>query len=172
MENEQRKKLPAIIIPITVVLLVVIAFLAGMKLRGCEPAPAPTADAAAQDPSALNEWDPQVTDPDTSASRTRSIRIPGYPELQLPAETVTVPVRFVNPEGNPCTFRFELVLDENNETLYTSGLVPPGKAIQEITLSRPLPPGEYAATLRISTASLDTHEAMNGAHHATKLIVT
>lgn len=55
--------------------------------------------------------------------------------------------------------------------MYTSGMVAPGKVITDITLSRPLAAGEYNATIRISTVSLEDGSAMNGANVETVLIV-
>ena len=77
----------------------------------------------------------------------------------------------LNPEGNPCYFTFELVLKDSGETLYKSKMVPPGKAITKITLSRALPAGEYNATIKITTASLENGGAMNGANVETVLKV-
>ena len=70
----------------------------------------------------------------------------------------------LKPEGNPCYFTFELVLSDTDEVLYTSKQVPPGQMIEEITLTRPLEAGQYNATLRITTASLQDGSAMNGAN--------
>lgn len=99
------------------------------------------------------------------------IKIPGYPSITLPSDTETVNVALLNPEGNPCYFTFELALKDTDEVLYTSKLVPPGQAIYEIDLSRPLEAGEYNAVIRISTTSLEDGSAMNGANVETVLIV-
>ena len=66
---------------------------------------------------------------------------------------------------------FELVLKDTDEVLYTSKMVPPGQAIYEAELSRPLEKGEYNATIKIKTASLEDGSAMNGADVETVLIV-
>lgn len=76
----------------------------------------------------------------------------------------------LNPDGNPCYFKFELVLKSTGETIYTSKLVPPGKAITNITLSKALAEGEYDATIKISTYSLTDQSAMNGANVETVLV--
>ncbi len=99
------------------------------------------------------------------------IKIPGYPSISLPADTADVTVSLLNPEGNPCYFVFELVLDDTEETLYTSKMVSPGQAITDITLSRALSEGEYDATIKITTYSLEDGSAMNGANVKTTLIV-
>lgn len=98
------------------------------------------------------------------------IKISGYPSITIPADTKTVTMALINPEGNPCYFKFELMLKDTGELLYESKLVPPGDAITEITMSKALPAGEYDATIKISTLSLDGTTALNGANEETVLI--
>ena len=109
--------------------------------------------------------------PENAGGESSGIKIPGYPSITLPADTETVSVALLNPEGNPCYFTFEIALNDTGEVLYTSKLVPPGQAIYEITLSRPLTAGEYNAVIRISTTSLADGSAMNGANVETVLVV-
>lgn len=111
------------------------------------------------------------TPKDKDNNKKPGIKIPGYPSIFLPADTKDVTVALLNPEGNPCYFTFELVLKDSGETLYKSKMVPPGKAITKITLSRALPAGEYNATIKITTASLENGGAMNGANVETVLKV-
>ena len=101
----------------------------------------------------------------------QGIRIPGYPSITVDAGKDNVTMNLFNPEGNPCYFTFELVLKDTNETLYTSKMVEPGKAITNVTLSHGLEKGEYQAVIKISTASLEDGSAMNGANVETTLIV-
>lgn len=105
------------------------------------------------------------------AEEAASIKIPGYPSITLPAGQTNVQMELWNPDGNPCYFTFELVLKDSDEVLYTSKLVPPGDVISDVTLSRALDAGEYQATLRITTTSLEDGSAMNGANVETVLIV-
>lgn len=115
-------------------------------------------------------WDGNAL-PDKTDEEAVGIKIPGYPSITLPANQTDVTVALLNPEGNPCYFTFELALKDTDEVLYTSGLVPPGQAISNITLSRALSAGEYNAVIRISTTSLEDGSAMNGANVETVLIV-
>ena len=117
------------------------------------------------------DWNGQALPDKTEDAPAVGIKIPGYPSITLPKDQKTVNVAFLNPEGNPCYFTFELVLKDTGETLYTSKLVPPGKAITEITMSRALSAGEYDATIKITTTSLEDGSAMNGANVETVLIV-
>lgn len=133
------------------------------------------------EPAAANSFTPDLDSgakdwtgeqlPDKTGGEAVGIKIPGYPSIALPADTENVTVALLNPEGNPCYFTFELVLTDTGEVLYTSGMVAPGKVITDITLSRALSAGEYNATIRISTASLEDGSAMNGANVETVLIV-
>ena len=118
-----------------------------------------------------SDWNGQQLPDKTDDAPAAGIKIPGYPSITLPKDQKTVNVALVNPEGNPCYFTFELVLKDTGESLYKSKLVPPGKAITEITMSRALSAGEYNATIKITTTSLEDGSAMNGANVETVLIV-
>lgn len=116
-------------------------------------------------------WNGDALPDKTEDTPTVGIKIPGYPSIILPANQKDVTAAFLNPEGNPCYFTFELALRDTDEVLYTSKLVPPGQVISNITLSRALSAGEYNAVIRISTTSLEDGSAMNGANVETVLIV-
>ena len=117
------------------------------------------------------DWNGQTLPDKTDDAPAVGIKIPGYPSITLPKDQKTVNVALLNPEGNPCYFTFEIVLKEPGESLYKSKLVPPGKAITEITMARALSAGQYEATIKISTTSLEDGSAMNGANVETVLIV-
>lgn len=122
------------------------------------------------DPGA-DDWDGEKLPDKTDDAPAAGIKIPGYPSITLPKDQKTVNVALLNPEGNPCYFTFEIVLKDTGESLYKSKLVPPGKAITEITMSKALPAGEYDATIKITTTSVADGSAMNGANVETVLIV-
>ena len=122
------------------------------------------------DPGA-ESWNGEKLPDKTDDAPAAGIKIPGYPSITLPKNQKTVNVALLNPEGNPCYFTFELVLKDTGERLYKSKLVPPGKAITEITMEKPLAEGEYDATIKITTTSLTDGSAMNGANVETVLIV-
>ena len=122
------------------------------------------------DPDA-DDWDGQKLPDKTEDAPAAGIKIPGYPSITLPKNQKTVNVALLNPEGNPCYFTFEIVLKDTGESIYKSKLVPPGKAITEITMSRALPAGEYNATIKITTTSVADSSTMNGANVETVLIV-
>ena len=122
------------------------------------------------DPGA-EDWNGEKLPDKTDDAPAAGIKIPGYPSITLPKNQKIVNVALLNPEGNPCYFTFEIVLKDTGESLYKSKLVPPGKAITEITMSKALPAGEYDATIKITTTSVADGSAMNGANVETVLIV-
>ena len=123
------------------------------------------------DPDMVAESEPYtVVESDAVTEKTEGIRIPGYPRITIQADTKDVTMNLINPEGNPCYFTFEIVLTEENETIYVSEMVEPGKAITNVTISRALEKGEYPAVIKITTTSLENGLAMNGANVETVLV--
>ena len=122
------------------------------------------------DPDA-GDWKDNLPPDKTDNPPAEGIKIPGYPSIMLPKDQQTVNVALLNPEGNPCYFTFKIVLKDTGEVLYQSKLVPPGKVITQITLSRALSEGEYPAIIQITTTSITDGSAMNGANVETVLIV-
>ncbi len=91
------------------------------------------------------------------------IILPGYVDLTFPAGEQEIEVVLPNPKSNPCYFRYTLMLEATGEILYQSKLIPPGKAVLEIKLSRPLPKGDYSLLIGIDSVSLaDGRTPMNG----------
>ena len=66
-----------------------------------------------------------------------------------------------NPEDNECYFKFELIVDD--KTIYTSKLVEPGRAINQLELTETLDRGEYDLLIKISPYSLKDKAALIGA---------
>lgn len=108
--------------------------------------------------------------PEDKGGESEGIKIPGYPSITIAKDSKNVTMALLNPEGNPCYFKFELVLKDTDETIYESKLVPPGQAITDVTLTKPLSQGEHDAVIKISTFSLTDQSAMNGANVETVLI--
>ena len=119
------------------------------------------------DPNAGN-WDGST--PENKGGASQGIKIPGYPSITIAADTENVKMALLNPEDNPCYFKFEIVLKDSNETIFESKYVEPGKAITDVTLTKPLSAGEYPAIIKISTLSLDGKNPLNGANVETVLI--
>lgn len=105
-------------------------------------------------------------------TNTDGISIPGYSKVVFPANERDVKMVLLNPEGNPCYFRFTLILSQTGEELVKTNLVPPGMAVTDLTLSRKLETGEYELEILIESFSLDQNFApMNGAKVSTVLYV-
>lgn len=94
---------------------------------------------------------------------TDTIDIPGFDVMNLKAGTEEQSVNLYNPEQNTCYFKMSLLLPDGTE-LWKSGLVEPGKAIYEITLSQTLTAGEYEnATLKYECFAMDEAQTpLNG----------
>ena len=119
------------------------------------------------DPNAGN-WD--GSKPEDKEPSAKGIKIPGYPSITIAADSKNVTMALLNPEGNPCYFKFEIVLKDTNETIYESKYVEPGKAITDVELTKSLSAGEYPAIIKISTLSLDGKSPLNGANVETVLV--
>lgn len=155
--RRRRRTLAVVLVLLALVLAAAAAFL---LLR---PASGPVVDPAAVDYSI-----PGYDNPDGS-ERSR-IRVPTYSAWTMEAGSDTVEVPLVNTEGNPCYMKFAVKLKDSGEVLYESGLVPPGKAVPEIRLNRPLEAGTYPVAVEISTFSLDDPEQpLNGAQMGTEI---
>lgn len=98
------------------------------------------------------------------------IRIPGYPSIEIGADSEKVALPLLNPDGNPCYFKYRITLRDSGELLFESGLMRPGEALDEITLSRGLSAGEYKAVIEVLTFSLKDETPMNGAELETLII--
>lgn len=96
---------------------------------------------------------------------------PGYSDVSFPAGKETVQMVLPNPVGNPCYLRFSLVLTDTGEVLYSSKLIPPGKAVTQIKLNRPLERGTYNMEIQIGALSLDKNTELNGVNMKTVLTV-
>ena len=72
-----------------------------------------------QDPNAKTQT------ADDTGEKPTGIRIPGYPTITIEADKKDVQMNLMNPEGNPCYFTFEIVLNDTDETIYTSKMVEP-----------------------------------------------
>ena len=76
---------------------------------------------------------------------TKQIAIPGIESLVFIAGQTEQKVNFFNPDVNDCLFRLTLSVD--NEPIWQSGYIEPGKGYYTISLDNALEVGEYKATL-------------------------
>lgn len=122
------------------------------------------------DPNAGEYVAPETSKPEQSGG----VAIPGWGYITIPAGETEVAVDFPNPEANADKYylTFELRLKDTGEVLYTSGLVPPGKHVQKITLSRALEEGTYKAVIHVQPYKMDAAQTpTNNADMETDLVV-
>lgn len=75
------------------------------------------------------------------------IAIPGFDSLVFVSDKTEQKVNFYNPKSNNCLFLMTLYVE--NEELWKSGYVAPGKGYYDIQLKYPLSNGEYKSYLKI-----------------------
>ncbi|MDO5785821.1 MAG: hypothetical protein Q4P20_12240 [Eubacteriales bacterium] len=98
-----------------------------------------------------------------------SIRLPCMEKLVFMAGETEQRVNLYNPEENTCYMIISLELE--NETLWESGLVEPGKGFYTIELNRALDVGKYNANIRYQCFSQNDLSELNGAEVAFNLTV-
>lgn len=153
--------LKPLLVALTVLLAAVAVFLAWYIPNSMPKTPGLDEAAVAYHIEGLSNNDPS------------QIMLPGLGTMQLTAGQTHVEKVLLNPEGNPCYFRFRLVRKDTGETLYESGLVEPGKAIVNFDINRPLEAGSYQTEMHIETSSLeDAQESLNNGVVAVTLEVT
>lgn len=118
--------------------------------------------------SNASHYDETVVDRGVEES---GIKIPGYADIAISSDSDNIPITLLNPEGNPCNFKFTLEIEETGEKLCTTDYVRPGDAINGAELNSTLPKGSYILIINIKTSSVDTGAEMNGAQVKTRLDV-
>ena len=123
------------------------------------------------DPNAVDSSDVQSSDEE------QGVAISGISAITIPQGEKEVNVDFYNPDKNADMYyqTFELRLTDDSggyETIYTSGLVEPGKHINHITLSRGLEAGVYQAVIHVQPYRMNEERTpTNNADIKTELIV-
>lgn len=117
-------------------------------------------------------YDPSATDIENEIVRP-GVAIPGWSKMTIPADSTEIAVDFFNPESNAgyYSMTFELSLVDTGETLFTSGLILPGKRLKNVTFSRALPAGEYDAILTVQPYTIAEMEPTNNLQSKMKLVV-
>ena len=108
----------------------------------------------------------------------QGVAIWGKAVIKISAGVKEAAVDFYNPQENAGAYcmTFELKIcsgsETDYETIYTSGLVEPGKHIYNITLSRALEKGNYNAIIHVQPYRIGgNHSPTNNADIRTELIV-
>lgn len=71
------------------------------------------------------------------------------PEATFSSQTGEGRFELINPPENVFPISFDITIDENGQTVYQSGAVPPGKQIKSIALGSTPKPGSYQATVDV-----------------------
>ena len=151
-EGPVRNPLFLVVIGLLVIIAVLLALLIA---RGC----------GSTSPAGGTEYEDYTGDRATYTGKKNidTIDIPGYGSLSLKAGETAQVVNLHNPQENTCYFKMSLLLADGEE-LWSSDLVPPGKAVYQIELARPLEAGTYAHTiLRYECFAMDeARSPLNG----------
>lgn len=135
----EKKKLNIILLLLLLTLLGTL-FFGGLWL-GSRQKEAPVLDEAAV---AYNIEGMKNPDPE-------KILLPGIGEIHVKAKETHVEYTLMNVEGNECNLQYEILLDESEEVLYSSGQIKPGYAVLEFELKRPLEKGRYPITVQANS---------------------
>lgn len=97
------------------------------------------------------------------------IMMPSYGVVAMKAGTRDVMITLLNPEGNPCYFRYIISLKESGKILYESKWIKPGTAIDRVQINEDLSVGTYPIQIKVDTGTLDDPEVPmnNGVIEAT-----
>jgi hypothetical protein len=108
------------------------------------------------DPNATTEKEQEVEE------NSKGIAIPGFEKLVFQSNNLTQEVSFENPEQNEVYFIISLFIDD--ESVYESQLIEPGKGIYSIEIPTSYAAGEYTGKLSYETRSMsNSNEKKNGA---------
>lgn len=111
--------------------------------------------------------------PDKIDTKDKQIKINGITDLKLKAGVREQNFVLSNPKENPCYFKYEIVLLETDEVIYTSQLVPPGYSISKFSLNRALEAGSYRAVIHVKTFTFDKQQRpLNNFDMKTNVTVT
>ena len=152
---------------LAVALLAVLAFVFGARFRdsaeeaSASPSPAPTSTLTLR--TAYRR--PIPTAPPQTSAKKGGVAIPGWSSIDLPADSTEADVQLYNPTDNNDKFYlvFELRMADSGETLFATGLVPPGQYCSHVTLTRALPAGTYEGIMHVQPVRMGDQSLTNNA---------
>lgn len=182
MESKEKKNNNILLIVIIVLLLLAIGVGVFLALNMNKAPAAPATPTATNNPllTVDESAGDYVAPVQEEKAEMPGVAIPGWGSITIPPETteLTGMVDFYNPEANDGYYylTFEIRIPAKNEdgyeAIYSSQLVPPGKHIQSITLTKGLPEGVYDAVIHVQPYTMDESlTPTNNADIRTKLIV-
>lgn len=110
-----------------------------------------------------NELDPDAKDYTPAVSQEVKpdkdhIALLGYTDIKMETDTHVANPALWNPPKNSCYFKFMIYTKKENELLYESGLILPGKAVTKIRLNKKIPKGNHDIVVEVHTYGLDDKE--------------
>ena len=94
--------------------------------------------------------------PASDTNNSQVYLIPGFSSITIQAGTQFVKLPLVNPAENPYMLKFEIILKDTGEIIYTSDFIKPAEEIGSVKLSKPLESGQHEALLNIQAVSPET----------------
>lgn len=105
----------------------------------------------------------------------KTVAIPGWNVITIPANYSEVYVDFYNPESNTdlyyLTFEWRLLNENGYDVIYKSDLMKPGEHTKKIALSRSFEAGEYETVIFVQPYKMNDNSPTNNANMNTKLVV-
>lgn len=132
--------------------------------------------------ASAEEGEGKLEIPEKIDTKNRNIKVNGVPVIHMKANQLEQNFPFANPKENPCFFVIDLMLKDSfvckscnkkcdqlsekcphcgkkgsvgYEVIYTSGLIPPGYAVSDFKLNRPLGEGTYSVLIHYNTYTFD-----------------
>lgn len=128
------------------------------------PTEAPTAaptEVATPTPKVKLAVDANIGNTPTPAPTAPGITIPGWAAMKVPAGATDVDVNLYNPPDNAGWYylTYELHIEDTDEILFSTGLIPPDMCCTRVTLCHPLEAGEYACIMHVQPYMMDENQS-------------
>lgn len=120
------------------------------------------------DPSAVF-YEPKIQN--SVDLKKNQILLPGLKEVTVNQGATNVIFPLFNSKLNAVDLVFEVILEEQNKSLRTTGRISPGKAILTVPLPQNLEPGKYHLKVKIKAYGKTQNKKLNGGTITTVLNV-
>lgn len=158
MSKQNKSK---ILIAFLVILLLLVSGTVGWKISQIQKDSDPSTTTGIMIAENEKDWNQDLED---LSKEEKGIKIPGYGELTVQNGEKNWNITLANPDSNSCYFRYTITVDGEEQPLYQSDLIEPGKAITEFQTTKALKTGDYQIHLNIATYSMDDDlTPLNGA---------
>lgn len=102
-----------------------------------------------------------------------SILLPGIKVINAKEDDTHIEAVLMNPAGNGCYFTYSIILEQSGDTLYTSGMIEPGKAVTQFDINTTLKAGKYPIKIYVQTRDVSNPDIVyNGGALNAELTVT